>query len=75
MSELICGMNMPEDLLAVLRKYGMPEWCTAFKIECESPGDLLTFQYSSHQMVPGNKEGTFLDGTIETRKFNLVEVK
>jgi len=70
---LITGGNMPEDLKAVLEKYGIPLDSTiAFSIRCNGPAEPLLITRTSYVFENGEPLGH--DGlVIETRTFKLVE--
>lgn len=72
MSNLITGANLPADLLAVLRKYGLPDCTLSFKIEC-SVDDLLLITATFYGREP--KAGEDFQAVEETRTFKILAVE
>ena len=69
MGDFIIGRDAPKDLMAVLRKYGMPERCTKFAITCDGPNEIILFKFEAEMRTPEPHE-TFED-VVETRVFKL----
>jgi hypothetical protein len=72
MSDVVTGSNLPEDLMAVLRKYGLPERPLRFKVECTGPNAPLILNFTAYARMPHNGEA--FGEAKETRTFKLVEV-
>lgn len=72
MSNLITGCNLPADLLAVLRKYGMPDRCTKFAIRCDGQDELLTLSYEGYMREP--EGGEAYPDVVEARAFKLLAI-
>ena len=73
MSNIITGVTAPADLMAVLRKYGMPDYCTKFSIRCDGPGEILTLSFEGYMREP--EGGETIDDVVETRIFKLLAVE
>lgn len=74
--QIVCGGNMPEDLKAMLRRWGVNlDETLSFKLECESAGAPLLLTSTTYVVEPleeTKKRGEF---KTETRTFKLVEVQ
>lgn len=69
---IVTGYTIPDDLLTVLKRYGMPDFCISFSISCGACDAPLEFEYKSYQVTSGTP---ILIAPEITRVYKLVLVE
>lgn len=64
------GVDFPDELLDLLRSYGMPKHVTKFALSCDGPTEDIILQCSFYPSQPSDMTVR----TTEKKQYRLVEV-